>query len=126
MSDLNLGRDEIPAPLLAARRNAYAIPAGPGCEAITTEVLALDAVLDPDLDTPASAARPGLTERGASAVGDAAANALRGAAEGVLPFRGWVRKLTGAERYSREVMSAVASGVVRRAYLKGLGQARNP
>ena len=35
---------------------------------------------------------------------------------------GAVRRLTGAERYSREVAAAIAAGTVRRAYLKGFGQ----
>jgi hypothetical protein len=41
-----------------------------------------------------------------------------------VPFRGWVRKLSGAERYSKEVAAAIAAGTVRRAYLKGLGEAK--
>jgi hypothetical protein len=62
---------------------------------------------------------PGLVERG----GDTAADLLRGTAEGVVPFRGWVRKLSGAERYAKEVAAAIAAGTIRRAFLKGLGQA---
>jgi hypothetical protein len=42
----------------------------------------------------------------------------------MIPLRGWVRKLTGAERHDRLVQSAITSGNVRRAYLKGLGEAR--
>ena len=61
-----------------------------------------------------------LLERGA----DAAGNALQRTAEGVVPFRGWVRKLSGAERYSRQVAAAIAAGTVRRAFFKGLGQAQ--
>ena len=48
---------------------------------------------------------------------------MRSAAEGVIPFRGWVRKLSGAERYSRDVAAAIAAGTIRRAYLKGIAQA---
>lgn len=123
LSDLNLLRMEIPAALMQALRNPYASPADERCDSLVLEVRALDAALDPDLDAPATA-RPGLAERGVGAIGDATTNALRGVTEGILPFRGWVRRLSGADRYSREVMSAVASGMVRRAYLKGLGQAR--
>jgi hypothetical protein len=47
---------------------------------------------------------------------------LKGAAGSIVPFRGWVRQLTGAERHARAVQTAVAAGRVRRAYLKGLGQ----
>jgi len=49
---------------------------------------------------------------------------MAGAAEGVIPFRGWVRKLTGAERHDKLVANAIGAGRVRRAYLKGLGEAR--
>ncbi|MFN5166650.1 MAG: hypothetical protein ACK5JG_15090, partial [Pseudomonadota bacterium] len=75
------------------------------------------------LDSPAVDADPGLVERGSTAVGDAAVGTLRGAAEGVVPLRRWVRALTGAERYAREVSAAIAAGTIRRAFLKGLGQA---
>jgi hypothetical protein len=50
------------------------------------------------------------------AIGDGVvAGAVQKAAEGVVPFRGWVRKLAGAERYSRQVAAAIAAGTVRRA-----------
>ncbi len=123
LSDLNLVRADIPPALAAAQRGPYLAPSDTTCAGLSTEVQALDAALGPDLDTPASLSNPGLVERGAGAVGNAAVGALRGAAEGVVPFRGWVRKLSGAERYSREVAAAIAAGSVRRAFLKGLGQA---
>ena len=43
---------------------------------------------------------------------------------GAIPFRGVVRKLSGAESHDRLVQSAIIAGNVRRAYLKGLGEAR--
>jgi len=122
LNDLNVVRAEIPAVLQTAARNPYAAPADKSCAAIGAAVQALDAALGPDLDVPDSAAQ-GLVARGSDAAGNAAVGALRGAAEGVVPFRGWVRKLTGAERYSRQVAAAIAAGTARRAYLKGLGQA---
>lgn len=124
LSDLNLVKAEIPPVLAQALKSPYQAPTGPGCETIVAEVTQLEAVLGADLDVPPSAARPSLIERGSSAAGEAAVGALRGAAEGVIPFRGWVRKLSGAERYSREVAAAIAAGSVRRSYLKGVGQAR--
>jgi hypothetical protein len=63
-------------------------------------------------------------DRGRKAAGGAALGAVASAAQDMIPMRGWVRKLTGAERHDRLVQSAVASGAVRRAYLKGLGEAR--
>lgn len=124
LSDLNLVNAKIPPVLMDARKDAYKPPAGVACAAIADEVAQLDAALGADLDVPPSPERPSLIERGGGLVGDTAVGALKGAAEGVIPFRGWVRKLTGAERHSREVAAAIAAGAVRRAYLKGLGQAR--
>jgi len=124
LSDLNVVRASIPPVLLEAQKGPYKPPAEPGCAALGAEVTQLEAVLGADLDVPPSASRPSLIERGSGAAGDAAVGALRGAAEGVIPFRGWVRKLSGAERYSREVAAAIAAGTVRRAYLKGVGQTR--
>ena len=123
LSDLNLVHAQIPPVLLAAVKAPYALPPDAACPALITDIRALDAVLGADLDVPATPSNPSLVERGAGAVGGAAAGALQGVAEGVVPFRGWVRKLTGAERYSRDVAAAIAAGTVRRAFLKGLGQA---
>jgi hypothetical protein len=116
LSDLNVVRAEIPPVLAAAQKAPYALPAERGCVALGAEIQLLDAALGADLDTTERGHNPSLVERG---VGDA----LKNTAEGVIPFRGWVRKLTGAERYSREVAAAIAAGTVRRAYLKGLGSA---
>ena len=57
------------------------------------------------------------------AVGNAAVGALQKTVEGAIPFRGWVRKLTGAERYSRKVAAAITAGSIRRAFLKGVAAA---
>jgi hypothetical protein len=122
LNDLNLVRADIPAALVAAEKGPYAVPTQPTCPGITADVQALDAALGPDLDTPASPNNPSLVERGTGAAGNAAVGALRSTAENVIPFRGWVRKLTGAEKYSREVAAAIAAGTIRRAYLKGIGQ----
>lgn len=123
LSDLNIVRAPIPPVLSAAQRAPYGAPPDASCAGIAAEVQAIDAVLGADLDTPATAGNPSLIERGTEAAGDAAIGAVRNTTEGVMPFRGWVRKLTGAERYAKEVAAAIAAGGVRRAYLKGLGQA---
>jgi hypothetical protein len=124
LSDLNLVNAPIPPVLLEAQRAPYAEPADGTCAGLAVQVNALDAVLGPDLDVPAPPGNPGLVERGAGLVGQAATQSVRGAAESVVPFRSWVRRLTGAERYSREVGAAIAAGTVRRAYLKGIGVVR--
>lgn len=124
LSDLNLVRTKIPAALLAAQKVPYGVPVDPGCEGLMAEVRQLDAALGPDLDAPPAPGKPSLAERGRAEAGGAALDAMKHTAEGLIPFRGWVRKLTGAERYSKLVTDAIAAGIVRRAYLKGLGQAQ--
>ncbi len=121
LSDLNLVQDKIPSVLEAAVKAPYSLPPHRTCSEITSEVAALDAALGADLDTPPTIADPGLLERG-GAVEDATNGAIRSAGESVIPFRGWVRKLDGAERHSKDVAAAIAAGAVRRAYLKGVGQ----
>lgn len=123
LSDLNLVQDKIPPLLQAAQKAPYALPADRSCQALAADIQALDAVLGADLDTPLSEDDPSLLDQGTGAAGDAAIGTVRSTTEGVIPFRGWVRKLTGAERHARAVSAAIAAGMVRRAYLKGLGQA---
>ena len=124
LSDLNLVNAPIPPVLRSALKAPYAPPGDAGCETLAADVRALDEVLGADLDTPPSPHNPGLVERGTKEVGNAAVGAIKSAAEGLVPFRSWVRKLSGAERYSKEVAAAIAAGTVRRAYLKGLGESR--
>lgn len=120
LADLNLVHGTIPAVLADAQKQPYRMPADGACVALAAEVRALDEALGPDLDAPAVPGNPGLLERS----GDAAGSLLKNAAEGVVPFRGWVRKLTGAERYSKDVAAAIAAGSVRRGFLKGLRSAK--
>jgi hypothetical protein len=120
LNDLNLVQAEIPAALLVAQKAPYAIPVDATCATFATEITELDAVLGADLDTPPSDKNPSLIERGSTEARNAAGGALKSAAEGIVPFRGWVRKLSGAERYSKQVAAAITAGTVRRAFLKGL------
>ncbi len=123
LSDLNLLRTKIPAVLLTALQAPYAPPADPTCGGLAAEVQLLDAALGEDLDGP-KAPNPRLADRGRAELDEAAVGAVKNSAEALIPFRSWVRKLTGAERASRQVTKAIAAGIVRRAYLKGLGQAQ--
>lgn len=120
LSDLHLVSAPIPELLAAAQKAPYALPADSSCTSLAAGVRALDEVLGPDLDAPATEANPGLVERGAGV----AIGAVQRSAEGIVPFRGWVRKLSGAERYSRQVAAAIAAGTARRAFLRGLAQGK--
>lgn len=121
LSDLNIVKVDIPEILEIAKKKPYLLPADQNCSAIAIEVHKLDQVLGPDLDAPVSETDPSLLDRGTEAAENTAVGALRSTAEGLIPFRGWVRKLSGAERYSKRVSSAISAGSMRRAFLKGVG-----
>jgi hypothetical protein len=120
LSDLNVVRADIPEVLKAAQQAPYGVPADASCAGLAAGIRALDEALGPDLDAPATGGSPGLLDRGE----DAATGALQRTAEGVVPFRGWVRKLSGAERYARHVAAAITAGGVRRGFLKGQAAAK--
>lgn len=125
LSDLNIVKAPIPEILAAAQRGPYALPSAQDCQSLTTEITALDEALGPDLDAPPSEADHGLLERGTELASGAAVSAIQRSAEGLVPFRSWVRKLTGAERYSKRVAAAITAGGVRRAFLKGVRVTKN-
>jgi len=124
LNDLNLVHAKIPEVLVEAQRSPYATPSDQSCAALAAEVRGLDAVLGADLDTPPTNSNPSLLERGGAMVTDAAAGAVKSAMQVAVPYRNWIRKLSGAEKYSKEVAAAIAAGSVRRAFLKGFGKAR--
>ena len=121
LHDINVLRTKIPPALLAARDAPYARPKSMSCAALADEIGPLDAALGADLDRPKPARDTDAVDRDALAAGGLAVDAMKGAAEGLIPFRGWVRRLTGAERHDKLVRQAVSAGTVRRAYLKGVG-----
>lgn len=121
LNDLNLANSKVPDVLKEARKAPYALEESSTCDELRLAILALDDALGPDLDTPETRENRSLIERGGEAVGGAVQNA----AEGVIPFRSWVRKLSGAERKSKQVKAAITAGTVRRGFLKGVSKARS-
>ena len=125
MSDVNLVHAKIPPVLAQARMRPYVVPEDQTCEALAADVRILDEVLGPDVDARDSESDAGSVERGSAAVGHEAVGALQGVAEDLVPFRHWVRKLSGAEHYSKKVAAAIVAGTVRRGFLKGIMIARD-
>lgn len=118
---MNIVRTKIPRILLEAMDDPYQRPARADCRTLIALVQPLDAALGEDIDRNPPQENEDLMDRGRKAAGDAALGAIASTAQDLIPLRGWVRKLTGAERHDKLVQSAIASGAVRRAYLKGLG-----
>lgn len=119
MHDMNLMRQKIPPVLLAAMADPYARPTPATCHNLSALVNELTTALGDDLDVIADeddstrAKRDRLAREG-----------LHAGSEALLPFAGFVRKLSGAEQHDKLVLDAITAGDVRRAYLKGLGEAR--
>ncbi|MDB5430971.1 MAG: hypothetical protein JWP35_2087 [Caulobacter sp.] len=124
LRDLNLIRTKIPPILLRALADPYERPHKLACPELEARIKPLDDVLGADLDTPSQPDDGHLIEKGKEAAGDLAVDAVRSTAEGLIPMRGWVRRLTGAERHDRLVAAAITAGGIRRGYLKGLGEAK--
>ena len=122
--DVNVLKTKIPVALVAAESQPYVLPRPVSCKAIAREIEILDDALGPDLDTLPSESNPSVLARSGQMAEGAAVDIVRGGAQSLIPFRGWVRRLSGAERADRVVREAITAGGVRRAFLKGLGYAR--
>jgi hypothetical protein len=120
LNDLNFVQTAIPEQLRAAQKNPYAVPVDASCTGLAKEISALDEVLGADLDTPIVEKDESLIARN---IMSESVSALRKTTEAVVPYRNWIRKLSGAERNSRAVAASISAGGIRRAYLKGVGQA---
>lgn len=125
LDDLNLKHVNIPDVLRRAVADPYDMDGLTRCEAIAGEVGRLSEALGPDLDEPPPPDKRTRGQKLKQAAGDAAVGAVGAKTRGLLPFRGWVRKLSGAERRDKRVAEAINAGKIRRGYLKGAGMRMN-
>jgi hypothetical protein len=124
LNDLNIANAPIPEVLVAAQKAPYMKPPDTTCPSLSSQVRALDAVLGPDLDAAVPQKKSGFWELEDYSVNEVVTSGLRGTVEEILPLRDLVRTLSGAERYSAQLATAVAAGTARRAFLKGMASAR--
>jgi len=119
LNDFNLMQDPIPEVLLLAQAQPYAPPSDLNCRALGSEVHQLDQILGPDLDYLPPIDDDNLWEQGWETSAQLGNNFMLDTTESLVPFRGWIRRLSGAKRYARQLNRAISAGIVRRAYLKG-------
>ncbi len=137
LEDLNIKKRDIPEMLQTAALNPYATPQFTKCTAVREEIAKLDELLGADMEpreveVASAGGLAGLTdvkiptqEQVEDGVGNLAKDAVLGAIRGhtnIIPFRGIVRTITGANRYQKKVTQAYEAGKLRRAYLKGYAQ----
>ncbi len=119
LRDVNVVRTKVPPVLLEAMADPYGRPRRTTCTQLASLIRPIDEALGPDLDTIAAEKKGNMAKGKTTAIG-----AVAGLASDMIPFRGFVRKLSGAEQHDSFVQSAIIAGNVRRAYLKGLGESR--
>lgn len=113
LEDFNIDSDDIPDVLVVAARDPYASNGLSSCNAIVAEIALLDRALGADFDIAET------QERGISR-----GRVAQSVVGSFIPFRGIVREVSGANARRNEVNMAITSGMVRRGFLKGLGQQR--
>lgn len=125
LRDFNLMQEGVPAVLVQAEHNPYDMAGLNDCPSLLVVIGQLDLALGPDMDTPRESIHRDAYGKGASMAAEAALDAVKDTAEGVIPMKSWVRKLSGAENFEKKARRAISAGTVRRGFLKGLGVMHN-
>jgi len=118
LRDVNLMRPEIPL-LLRNLQYPYSTATLTDCAAIVREIGQLDAVLGPESYQPGP--NRNIWDRSGDFLEEQTINAAEGTASDLIPFRSWVRRISGASAAEREALRAVANGQQRRTFLRGYG-----
>ncbi len=118
LRDVGVIRPTIPEELRDIVYPYAMTPEAPTCQSISAEIAMLTGVLGEESYQPGE--ERNLASRAAEAAEDYAAGELASAAE-IVPYRGWVRRLSGASRAERRAAAAYARGEQRRTFLRGLG-----
>lgn len=118
LRDVNMIRPEIPL-LLRNLQYPYATGELTDCTAISNQIHNLDAVLGPE--SYQAGPNRNIWDRGGDFVEEQTIAAAQNTAQDLIPFRSWVRRLSGASEADREALRAVANGQQRRTFLRGYG-----
>lgn len=108
---------EVPEKLMAVQEDPYSLAGLGKCAAIIQEITELNDVLGADVNERVDKDRAKKREETAGRV---AGNVVGS----VIPFRGLIGEVTGANAERRRYALAVYAGTVRRGFLKGIGLER--
>jgi hypothetical protein len=117
LRDLDVVNAKIPPVLKRAMQDPYERPEHDNCREITAQVRSLYDALGPDYDEPTSKEHSGVMSK------NSALDVMRIGEAAYIPLDGVIRLVSGATRHHRYVLAAIQAGAMRRAYLKGLGEA---
>lgn len=118
LRDVGLVRPEIPL-LLRNLQYPYSTASLSNCEAVRREIAQLDAVLGPESYQPGP--NRNIWDRSGDFIEDQTIEAAESTAADLIPFRSWIRRISGASRAERDALRAVANGQQRRTFLRGYG-----
>lgn len=118
LRDVGLVRPEIPL-VLRNLQYPYATASLTDCNAVIREISNLDGALGPE--SYQAGPNRNIWDRSGDFVEDQAIQAAEDTAQDLIPFRSWVRRLSGASRAERDALRAVANGQQRRTFLRGYG-----
>jgi hypothetical protein len=121
LRDVGLIRPDIPTPLANLKYPYHSISVLSGCPQVLYEIGQLDAALGVESYQPG--ARRSLSDRAGDAAASGTVGLAKDAAGDAIPFRGWVRRASGAEKAERKLAQAIEMGQTRRAFLRGYGAA---
>ncbi len=122
LRDFGLSKEEIPPAVASAVMLKYAPPET--CAQATVLVRGFDAVLGDDIDRPEDKDDDGLIARGAVEASKLIIGAAKDEVTGLIPFRGLVRRVSGAKAHEKKVQNAIYVAHLRRAFLKGWANAQ--
>jgi hypothetical protein len=119
LRDLGLVREEVPILLRNLQYPYSTATLASGCPAIAHEIRQLDEVLGPESFQPGPSRN--IWDRSGDFAEEQTIDAFQNTAEDLIPFRSWVRRLSGASRAERDALRAFANGQQRRTFLRGYG-----
>jgi hypothetical protein len=107
-SGVGLTGADVPQLLKDIKADPYKQPGQPICDTVPLEIQQITDLIGPDLNTQATADDKSLASRGADV------------ARGLVPYRGVVRFVTGANKKDEELREAIMAGYARRGFLRGI------
>jgi len=107
-SGTGLSGAEVPQLLKDIKSDPYRAPGAPVCDTVPVEIRQIGELIGPDLDDQAKPDEKSLASRGVNL------------ARGMVPYRGVVRMVTGANKKDDELRDAIMAGYARRGFLRGV------
>ncbi len=136
LEDIGLKRQSIPDQLKKLEGNPYSLPVPANCTTVTAEISSLDVALGPEringgYDNGSLTAawnnmhniswqdKDHYIDQGSSLAQQKAADEVRSHVT-IIPYRSWLRWISGADAHAKKVAAAYEAGKLHRAFLRGV------